>query len=367
MRLMMRVRTSCAMLTSIHDTPALAVLFRAERIDPQQLQVLRRSFLRRSLSWEESLAALSPRAREVCSQSVAPHALTLDARFDSAHDGASRLVFRTGAGHRLETVLLRIASGRTSLCLSTQVGCAAKCSFCATGQMGLVINLSATEILDQVVQAGQITASESRRVRNLIFMGMGEPLHNEDNLYAALEQLTASRLFAFAPERVVVSTVGIAPAMQRLSERFPKIRLAVSLHSARQEVRGEIIPLARRYSVTELRGIIQEINARSPGRVMLEYLMLSGLTDTDDDLAALRKFAAGLRVHINLIPFNAIDPPADSSTPQLLATSRARIADFANDLRESRLPVTIRYSLGADVAAACGQLVQRRSRQLVGD
>jgi len=352
------------MRISIHDTSALAALFRAEHIDPQQLQLLRRGFLRRCLSWQESLAALSPRAAGICSRSVVPHALTFDARFDSAQDGASRFVFLTGAGHRLETVLLRIASGRTSLCLSTQVGCAAKCSFCATGQMGLAANLSAAEILDQIVLAGQIAASESRRVRNLIFMGMGEPLHNEDNLYAALEQLTASQRFAVAPERIVVSTVGVTPAMLRLSERFPNVRLAVSLHSARQEIREQIIPLSRRHPVAELRGVVQEVNARSSGRVMLEYLMLSGLTDTNDDIFTLREFAAGLRVHINLIPFNPIDQPTDTHSPSLAATPRARITEFANDLRRFGLPVTIRYSLGADVAAACGQLVQRRSRQL---
>jgi 23S rRNA (adenine2503-C2)-methyltransferase len=231
--------------------------------------------------------------------------------------------------------------------------------------MGLLANLSIEEILDQVVQAGQIAGAESRRIRNLVFMGMGEPLQNEDNLYAALQQLTAPKLFGFAPQRLVVSTVGIPCAMLRLAARFPQVRLAVSLHSARQAAREQIIPLARRYPLGELQDTIVEINARSTGRVMLEYLMLHGLTDRDEDLFALVNFATPLRIHINLIPLNSIERPAGAVGPDLVASSRTRIVDFATKLRGFGFKVTVRYSLGRDVAAACGQLVQREQSKAV--
>ena len=151
----------------------------------------------------------------------------------------------------IESVILRIATGRTTLCVSSQVGCAAACDFCATGKMGIARNLSPAEILDQVVQARQIAAAEGRTIRNLVFMGMGEPFHNEENLYATLAALAAPELFHHPPSRILISTVGLPDAMIRAARRFPEVHFALSLHSARQDVRERLIPLAARYSLGE--------------------------------------------------------------------------------------------------------------------
>jgi 23S rRNA (adenine2503-C2)-methyltransferase len=246
-----------------------------------------------------------------------------------------------------------------SLCVSSQVGCAAACGFCATGQMGIARNLSAAEILDQVVLAGERMAAEGRRVRNIVFMGMGEPFHNEEAVYEAVAALVAPELFHHAPGRVLISTVGIPDAMVRCARRFPDVNLALSLHSVRPEVREKLIPLAAKFSLDELRAAVIAANHSQRHSLMIEYLTLAGVNDSADDARELVAWLAGLDVHVNLIPYNPIE-----AAPHLRSTDRPGRDAFATILRSAGITTTIRYSLGADVAAACGQLVQHENRQL---
>ncbi len=341
-------------MPSIHDRAALEAYCRQARLDPQHLRRLRNAFYKRGQTAEEALRELPADKRETFARSVPFHALELHSRHDSALDGASKLIFRTPPGLLLESVILRIASGRTSLCVSSQVGCAARCAFCATGKMGLAANLSEAEILDQVVRANQILAQEKRRLRNLVFMGMGEPFHNEDNLYQALDVLCCPRCFAFSPGRVLVSTVGLPDAMRRFARRFPGVGLALSLHSARPEIRERLVPLARRHPLPELLDALREVTALQGRRVMIEYLLLRNVNDSPEDARALTEYLSGLPAHVNLIPYNPIDGALD-----LEGTDSAGRQAFAARVREAGFPVTLRYSLGADVAAACGQLVRR--------
>jgi len=240
------------------------------------------------------------------------------------------------------------------------VGCAAACEFCATGHMGIAHNLSAEEILDQVVQAGQLLSGEGRKLRNIVFMGMGEPFHNEANLHEALAALTAPELFHHPPTKVLVSTVGIPAAMLRCARRFPTVNQALSLHSVRQEVRERLIPLAKKHTLPELRSTLAEVNAIQKTTVMIEYLMLAGVNDSDDDARDLIAWLSGLNVHVNLIPYNPIN-----DAPQLAATERTERNAFAAHLKQAGIKTTIRYSLGADIAAACGQLVRQENREIV--
>jgi 23S rRNA (adenine2503-C2)-methyltransferase len=265
----------------------------------------------------------------------------------------------TEAGFLVESVILRTGTGRTALCISSQVGCAANCDFCATGKMGMAHDLSATEILDQVVLANELLRPEDRRVRNIVLMGMGEPFHNERNVYDAVAALLDPQLFHHPASRVLISTVGIPDAMIRCARRFPDVNLALSLHSARQQVREQIIPLAAKYPLTELRAALQQLNCIQPGTVMIEYLMLAGLNDSPDDARELIQWLADLRVHVNLIPYNPI-----AASPHLTGTDRPDRDRFATILKDAGLPTTIRYSLGADIAAACGQLVQQENRDV---
>jgi 23S rRNA (adenine2503-C2)-methyltransferase len=344
----------------IFDIAATERLRRDLRIDPHSVRRFRNALLKHGRSDDESFAELPADGRDYFRRSMLLHALEVHSRCDSDLDGATKLLFRTSAGLLLESVVLRIATGRTTLCVSSQVGCAAACDFCATGKMGIARDLTAAEILDQVVQARQLVAAEGRSIRNIVFMGMGEPFHNEENLYAALDALTAPELFHHPPSRILVSTVGLPEAMIRAALRFPAIHLALSLHSANQETREQIIPLAARYPLSELRRALVELNRIQPPNtdVMIEYLLLAGLNDSPAAARQLADWLVGLRVHVNLIPFNPID-----GAPHLAGSDRAAREGFGAVLKSAGLKTTVRYSLGADIAAACGQLVRQENRR----
>ena len=338
---------------SIYDTAGLDELRRERRLDPQSIRKLRNDLLKRFKSDDEALSEFAS------AEDLAVHALESYKQCDSEIDGATKLLFRTASGMLIEAVILRIATGRTTLCVSSQVGCAAACEFCATGKMGVAQNLTADEILDQVLQAGQALAREDRRLRNIVFMGMGEPFHNETELYRALDCLTAPDLFHHSPAKILVSTVGIPEAMVRCARRFPQVNLALSLHSVRQDVRERLIPLAKKYPLDQLRQTLVEVNGLQSCTVMIEYLMLAKMNDSSDDARELINWLDGLNVHVNLIPYNPID-----DAPQLVGTERAGRDAFAETLKRAGLQTTIRYSLGNDIAAACGQLVKNENREI---
>jgi 23S rRNA (adenine2503-C2)-methyltransferase len=320
----------------VYDIRALETLCR----EPYRRKLFCNAFFKKALPLGECLKQAPELAEQLSFQ-----CLELVERHDSKIDGASKLVFQTLEKQRIETVILRIASGRTSLCISSQVGCAADCQFCATGKLGFVRNLTAAEMLDQVLHAKRLLREEGRTLRNVVVMGMGEPLRNEANLFQCLETLRDKRFFNLSDSHLLVSTVGIPDAMARFAERFPKIRLALSLHSARQEVREKIMPVAAFQTLEKLKAVFPML-----GEFMVEYLMLKGLNDGPEDLAALIEFLRGAGAHINLIQFNP--HPGAAFEPVSLEARKT----FGNELKRAGFKVTLRYSLGDDIAAACGQL-----------
>jgi 23S rRNA (adenine2503-C2)-methyltransferase len=344
---------------SIYDTAAVDRLRAELKFEPRRLRALRTAYFKNFLGTERALAELPVDKRGEFDRRVEFHSLVIAESRDSQLDGATKLVMRTPSGYLVESVIMRTGTGRVSLCVSSQVGCAAACGFCATGQMGIAKNLSAAEILDQVVLAGERMHAEGRRVRNIVFMGMGEPFHNEESLYKAVAMLLAPEVFHHTPGRILISTVGIPDAMVRCARRFPDVNLALSLHSVREETRRQLIPLAARYTLSELRGAVAKVNQVQNNTLMIEYLMLAGVNDSPADASELAAWLSGLDVHVNLIPYNPI-----ASAPQLRSTERPQRDAFAEVLRAAGFITTIRYSLGADIAAACGQLVQRENRTI---
>ena len=346
-------------MISIYDTAAVDRLRSELKFEPRRLRALRTAYFKKSLGVEAALAELPPEVRAQFAEQVEFHPLAVAEAFDSQIDGATKLVLRTHAGYAIETVIMRTGTGRVSLCVSSQVGCAAACAFCATGQMGIAKSLSPAEMLDQIVLAGERMHAECRQVRNIVFMGMGEPFHNEAAVYETVAALLAPELFHHTPGRILISTVGIPDAMLRCAQRFPDVNLALSLHSVRQEVREQLIPLAAKYSLADLRHAVARVNQIQQNTVMVEYLMLAGVNDSLDDARELAAWLTGLRAHVNLIPYNPIE-----ATPHLRTTERPERDAFATILRDAGFVTTIRYSLGADIAAACGQLVQQKNRAI---
>jgi 23S rRNA (adenine2503-C2)-methyltransferase len=338
-----------------HDTDGL----RAElKFEPRRLRALRTAYFKQFLGSEAALVELPADVRDRFAECVEFHPLTVAESHDSQVDGATKLVLRTRTGYLIEAVIMRTGTGRVALCVSSQVGCAAACEFCATGQMGVAKSLSTAEILDQVVLANERLRAEGRSVRNIVFMGMGEPFHNEEAIYETVAALLSPELFHYPPGRILISTVGIPDAMIRCARRFPKVNLALSLHSVRHDVRERLIPLAAKYRLDELRTAVAKVNEIQQNTVMIEYLMLTGVNDSAEGARELAAWLSGLDVHVNLIPYNPI-----ASAPQLRTTERPQRDEFAAILRSAGFITTIRYSLGADIAAACGQLVQSENRE----
>lgn len=266
-------------------------------------------------------------------------------------DGTRKLLLRAFDGARIEAVLIP-EERRHTLCVSTQVGCPLTCSFCATGALGFTRNLSAGEIVDQVLHARrQIPNGEV--LTNLVFMGMGEPLLNLPNVSAAIRILIDPKGLAMAPRRITVSTAGVLPQIAPLLAVAP-IHLAVSLHATTDEVRDVLVPLNKRFPLAELMGALRsepQLNRRRP--VFFEYTLMDGINDSLEDARRMPRLLAGIAAKVNVIPMN---PHADA--PYRPPPS-AVVDRFTAALHEAGLRVTLRRDRGRDIDAACGQLANR--------
>jgi 23S rRNA (adenine2503-C2)-methyltransferase len=244
---------------------------------------------------------------------------------------------------------------RNTLCISSQAGCAVGCPFCATGELGFGRDLETAEIVDQVRHAARRLAASGRHITNVVFMGMGEPLLNLDRVLEAVAILSDPRQFGLGARHVVVSTSGVVPGIRRLTELGPQFTLAVSLHAARDPLRDVLVPLNRRWPVAEVVAAARDHSVATGRRVSYEYVMISGVNDTDVDADALAMLLRGDLAHVNLIPMNPVaHTPWQASTPE-------RVAQFAARVRHGGVGVTVRANRGQDAGAACGQLAADRA------
>jgi len=287
-----------------------------------------------------------------------------------SRDGTVKTLFRTADGHPVEAVLMRYRDGRRSLCLSSQSGCPLTCTFCATGAMAFGRNLTASEILDQALHFRRLT-----QVDHAVFMGMGEPMLNLDEVLSAARRLPD---LGITHRRTTISTVGWLPGLRRFVDEVDEpIRLALSLHAADDELRSRIMPVNERYPVAEVVAECRRQAEATRRRVFVEYVMLAGVNDAPEQARALAELLGRDHFKVNLIPYNpwaAGGEAADArpNTPPTAAgglyegSSRDRIAAFRHELERARVPVTVRLTRGRDIEAACGQLaaaprVRRRS------
>ena len=277
-------------------------------------------------------------------------ALSIDALARSS-DGTTKAALRAEDGCLIEAVVIP-EEDRTTLCLSTQVGCPLACSFCATGSLGFTRNLSTAEIVDQVCRIKEVLP-EGRGITNIVFMGMGEPLLNLPPLIEAIRILQHPKAFAFAPRRVTVSTVGIATKIPELLEQV-QVNLAVSLHAATDETRDRLVPVNRRFPLAELLGTLRRQPAISPRHpVFFEYTLIAGVNDAPEDAQRLVRLLGGIPSKVNLIPMNT-HADSDLRPPPSGVVSR-----FMEELVRGGITTTLRRSRGADIDAACGQLAIR--------
>lgn len=277
----------------------------------------------------------------------------------SADGFTEKYLLRLADGAEVESVRMGFP-GRFTACLSSQVGCAMGCVFCATGQMGFSRHLTAGEIVAQAHHVERcLRASHGERLRNIVMMGMGEPLHNFEPLMEALDILTDNRGLNVGPARVAISTVGHIPGILKLARHPKRYSLAVSLHGASDAERGALIPVNKKWPLADLIEACREYSAIKRARVFFAWTLIGGVNDSAGHAQRLAELLKGMDAHVNLIPLNATEGYEGE------APSEVNVREFQHIIQESGLPSTVRQRRGIDVAAGCGQLKAQRRRPLL--
>ncbi|MBE7454850.1 MAG: 23S rRNA (adenine(2503)-C(2))-methyltransferase RlmN [Kofleriaceae bacterium] len=313
---------------------------------------------RGATSWDE-MTNLGAAVRERLAAGARIGTLTL-AEVQRSRDGTRKLRFTTRDGYAIESVLIPDGD-KTTQCISSQVGCAVDCQFCATAKLGLTRNLDPGEIADQVYRARALLAVEEpdRRITNLVYMGMGEPLHNYDHVMRSLRILTHDLGAGLSQRRITVSTAGLVPRLEKLGREDVRPNLAVSLNAASDEVRDQIMPINRKWNIGKLLAAIRAYPLEHRRRVTFEYVLLAGVNDALTDAADLARLLRGQRCKVNLIPWNPHpEAPYRRPAPEVIEA-------FQNECKRLGLPTYLRTPRGDDIDAACGQLANRTNGELL--
>jgi 23S rRNA (adenine2503-C2)-methyltransferase len=284
------------------------------------------------------------------------------AEVQTSTDGTRKLRLLTRDGQSIESVIIPDPDGeKTTQCISSQVGCAVDCQFCATAKLGLKRNLDAGEIVDQVYLGRRLLAEvdPGRKITNLVYMGMGEPLHNYDNMVRSLRILTTQKGAGLAQRRITVSTAGLVPKLERLGNEDVRPNLAVSLNAPNDEIRDEIMPINRKWNIEKLLAALRAYPLEQRRRITFEYVLLAGVNDSMRDAAQLSKLLRGMKCKVNIIPWNP-HPEAPYRRP-----APAVIDAFQSECKRLGLPTYLRRPRGDDIDAACGQLANRSNGEAI--
>ena len=321
-------------------------------------QVWSRLYQKLAASYDE-MTELSRALRKKLAQETVIGRLTPRAEQRSSDGQTRKLLFVLPDGAQVESVLMSYERRRTT-CISTQAGCAMNCSFCATGQGGFQRNLTSGEIIEQVLFfARELAISNPQSpISNIVFMGMGEPFANYDQVVAAVRRLNDPQGFNLGARRMTVSTVGLVQGIRKLASEDIQINLAVSLHAATDKLRNQLVPINKRYPLSEIMSAVREYIERTHRRVSFEWALIEGVNDTPEQAHALAQLIKGMLCHINLIPLNPT-----SGYPGA-ASTRERIAAFRSILESANIPNTLRLRRGIDIQAGCGQLVSSTKPKL---
>lgn len=318
------------------------------------VQVLEGIYKKHALGWEE-IPSLSKAMREKFSSKYEVASLRFVEARDAGGD-SQKFLFQTADGHFLESVLIS-QKDRLTVCVSTQLGCKIKCVFCASGKGPFVRDLTAGEIVEQVARIARRT---EKKITNVVFMGMGEPLDNFDATLKAVRILIEPWGFAFGARRVTVSTAGITPRILEFVKRVDgRVRLSVSLHSSREDVRSELVPINRRYSLKELVAALKKIHHDLKREITFEYTLIEGVNDSEEEALGVAAIAKPLKAKINIIPYNQVSEFGPKRP------SGKVIQAFCETLERRGLRVMLRRTAGQEIDAACGQLrLDRSTRQV---
>lgn len=287
---------------------------------------------------------------------VAFMSLTPEHSLVSKNGDTTKVVLRRQDGQRIETVLMQHRDDRNTVCVSCMVGCPVNCSFCATGKMGYRGSLSATEIVDQVLYFARLLHPQGKRITNVVFMGMGEPMLNREEVQRAVTILTDPDKFGLGQRRITVSTSGYIPQFRKFVADGFRGRVAISLHAPTQPLREQLMPVAKIFPLADLMQVLDEYTQLTNKRISYEYIMIRRGNDQPDHAAELGALLHNRLAHVNLIPYNPIPGEPFERSP------RESIRIFSETLDKYGVPHTVRVTMGDDIAAACGQLIDQTPR-----
>ncbi len=331
--------------------PGVDEFAREYDVKPYRLRQIYRAAAKELLAGVEAVTTLPKELRTALAargvEFSTIHAVTVQRSSDGQ---TTKGLFRLHDGSQVEAVLMEHSGERTTVCISSQAGCAFACAFCSTGQAGFTRNLDAVEIFDQASYFARELAGRGKRITNVVFMGMGEPFHNYENVMNAVALLNDPHGFGLGHRHITISTVGLVDKIERFTEERLQINLAISLHAPSDELRSQFMPVNRKFGIDALMGACQRYVEKTRRKVFFEYVMLEGVNDGAACARQLAQIMRGHLYHVNLIPYNATPDAPFGGTPD------ARIWEFAKILEAARVPTTVRRNMGRDIAAACGQL-----------
>jgi 23S rRNA (adenine2503-C2)-methyltransferase len=315
-------------------------------------QIFEWVYQRGVLVWDQ-MSNLAKNLRAKLASSFTLPSLELASVKESNDKETFKFLWKLSEGSLVESVLI-LSGTRRTVCVSSQVGCPAKCAFCASGKMGFFRNLRPHEIIEQVLLINQWLLVKGERVSHVVFMGMGEPFKNYDSVIKSIRMLCDPVTFNISQRRVTVSTVGVLEGIKRLTNEELAINLVLSLHASNQKIRQKIIPYARKYPLDDLMTAMDEYSAKTKRDITYEYVLLAGINDHPDHAFELSHLLKGRQCTVNLIPYNPV-PGLKLSRPE-----KKTIKEFRSVLFGNKIVNTCRYTKGDDIAAACGQLAMQQ-------
>jgi len=328
-----------------------AALASAHQLKPYRIEQLYRAATRELVDDLDGVTTLPKELRSALAAEKFAFDSVEPVVIQRSNDGqTTKGLFRLHDGNEVEAVLMEHHGGRNTVCISSQAGCAYACTFCSTGQAGFTRNLDAGEIFDQARYFAKQLARDGRKITNVVYMGMGEPLANMDNVMASVALLNDPHGFGLGHRHITISTVGLVDKIDLFSRAQTQVNLAISLHAPTDATRSKIMPVNRKWSTADLMAAVERYIRTTNRKVFFEYVMLAGVNDSDQharDLAGLMK---GPLYHVNVIPYNSTPDAA------LRGSDEQRIWAFAKILEQHGVAVTVRTPMGRDIAAACGQL-----------
>lgn len=305
------------------------------------------------LAWDQ-MSNLSRELRQKLSQKIRLPMLELVRMQDSKDMETYKFLWKLTDGSLVESVLI-CSGARRTVCVSSQVGCPAKCAFCASGKQGFMRNLRPSEIVEQVLQINNWLSTKGERVSHIVYMGMGEPFKNYDSVLKSIHMISHPELLNISQRRITVSTVGIVEGIKRLSNEDLKVNLVLSLHAPNQNVRMKIIPYARKYPLENIMEAMDEYSEKTKRDITYEYTLIAGINDHPDHAHELAHLLKGKQCTVNLIPYNPVEGL------RLNRPDKKSIKQFRSVLFGCRIVNTCRYTKGDDIAAACGQLALQKT------